>query len=42
LLAQLDSDSGLKKNRKHRKWNRTASIAMEAIIEKRAPLRVLQ
>jgi hypothetical protein len=29
LLAQFDSDSGLKKNRKHRKWNRTASIAME-------------
>ena len=42
ILKQLDGDSGLEKNHKHCERNRTATIAMEATIEKCAPLRVLQ
>jgi hypothetical protein len=35
-------DLGLKENGEHRKRNRAAAIAMEAIIEERTPLRVLK
>ena len=41
-LDECQCDFGLKENGQHRKRNRAAAIAMEAIIEKLTPPRVLK